>query len=269
MFALLLSILGLFDVPAWGAPVRYSPEKGGYVGDARHENRDVGIDLELMEVPVAIRERTLLRDQLFDSQLTKEFSVRYKELFGSTAAEVNYNNTQRFGSYDSVTGEWSNVQAKQDKESAFAEYMAKRMLEYHIDNYSKSKDEFKEAYAIKEQLTQQEVAIAPGYEVKSNYSISGNYIDLELINPYVGSRLRTDLGSTLTGPETRVSLDKWLTTKNNIEVQYLFVDGVGRLVFRRILSLSSSVSLTGSTYFKSVGVTEREHLGILGYSLGF
>lgn len=269
MFALILGILGAFGVPCWGAPARYSLEKDGYVSDSRHENRDQAVDLELIEVPIAIRERQYLRDKIFDTQLTTEFSSRYKELFGNTAAEVNYKNTQRFGAYDSAVGEWSNVQADQDKERAFAEYMGRRMLEYHIDNYSKSKPELKEAYEFKEKVTTQEVTVAPGYGIKSNYSISGNYLDIQLINPFVGSRAKMDFGSSLSGPETRISVEKWVSTRVNIEGQYALNDGIGKLIGRRLLTTQSAVSLTGSTYFKNEGPSVREHLGILGYSLGF
>lgn len=269
VFAFFLCILNVAWSPAEAAKRTYSREQGGYVSDARREDRSVGKDLELIEVPLAIRSKLTLREQIFDGPLSQEFTQRYRDTFGNTPAEITYRNVQRFGNYDSLSGQWVNVEAEQERESAFADYMLRRMVEYHVDNYSKNKPELKEAYELKEQLTAQQVSVAPGYAVKSQYSISGNYLDLEFVNPFVGSRVRADFGSALSGPEVRFSLDRWITTKVLIETQYLLNDGVGRLVARRTLTPHSSVSLTGSTYFKSSGVSVREHLGLIGYSLGF
>lgn len=269
VFAFFLCILSIASIPAEAAKRTYSREQGGYVSDARHEDRTVGQDLVLIEVPLAIRSKVTLREQIFDGPLTQEFTQRYRDTFGNTPAEITYRNVQRFGNYDSLTGQWVNVEAEREREGAFADYMLRRMVEYHVDNYSKAKPELKEAYQLKEQLTGQQVSVAKGYALKAQYSISGNYLDLEFVNPFLGSKVRSDFGSALSGPETRLTLDRWITTKVLLEGQFLFVDGVGRLVARRTLTLDSSVSLTGSTYFKSAGISVREHLGLIGYSLGF
>lgn len=257
------------SLPLWGAPTAYSPEKGGYVSDARNENRDIGRDLELMTVPESAQAQVLLRDQLFDARLSQEFSDRYQEQFGTTSTEVAYRNTQRFGAYDSTTGAWGNAQLRRDQELGFAEYMGRRMLEYHIDNYAKSNPDLKEAYELKEQVTQQQVTVGPGYGLKSQYSISGNYLDVELLNPYLTSKARFDFGGTLGGPETRIALDRWLTRRLNLEAQYAVNDGVARLIARRSLTAMSLMSLTGATYLKPSGSSVREHLILAGYSLGF
>lgn len=248
-------------------------ERTDYVSDVKQESREVGRPLELIIVPESIARRKSLREQIFNQELSREFERRYEDSFGRTGAEIQYRDEGRFSSVEGPNGEIISVRQQSEKERDFGNYMFRRMAEYHFDNYSKENENLKDVQTFKEQVTHQEVSVAPGYSVKSHYSISGNHLDLSFINPYVGSRVRMEMNQRQIGPsriyETRVSLDKQVTRRWYTEMHYALSDGILALIGRRSLTATSSLSLVGSTYTNTSGSSLREHLGLIGYSVSF
>lgn len=244
-----------------------------YVEDARTEDHDVGVPLELIPVPDVILRQRAFKDKIFDHKLTLEFQQRYKEQFGSTDVEVTYRDRSRLDYVQGPNGELISYRQNDERELAFGNYMFRRMGEYHFENISKTEENLRQVQAVKERVTNYEVSIAKGYGVKSNYSISGNFFDVNFINPYIGSRARLEMDPKQFGPgkvrETRIALNKDLTRSISMESNILIVDGIISVVTRKRLTPLSHVSLTGSTFVKSQGASIREHLGLLGYGLSF
>lgn len=274
MYVSFILILGvLSSSPGVFAKAGASLSSDNYVSDVRQENSDVGEPLVLLPVPESILKRKSFQEQLFDPRLSDEFSRRYEDTFGRTQAEVTYRERGRIDYVQAPNGDLISVRQRSDAEYQFGTYMFRRMVEYHFDNYSKTQESLRQVQEVKERVTNYEVEVAPGYSLKSNYSISGNYIDINLNNPYIGSRARLEMDPAQLGPsqirEARIAIDRGLTSTINLEGHYTVYDGIAALVTRKSLTSQSSMSLTGSTYLTKTGSSTREHLGLLGYSLSF
>lgn len=265
--AILVSASAFAEVPT------FSFEAGNYVSDVKKENADVGTPLVLIPIPDVVLNRKSIHEQIFDQNLTREFDRRYEDTFGRTQAEITYRERGRIDYVQGVNGELVSVRQNSDKEHEFGTFMFRRMAEYHFENYSKTQENLKQVQDVKEKVTNYEVSVAPGYSFKSNYSISGNYIDINILNPLIGSRARLEMDPGQIGPtqirEARVALDRGLTRTVSIEAHYTVYDGIASLITRKTLTATSSLSLSGSTYLKTIGASTREHLGLLGYGMSF
>ncbi len=248
-------------------------DSGNYIEDVRNENEDIGKPLELMSIPDSIRFYRPINEKIFDKNLTLEFNRKYEDIFGRTEAEATYRDRGRIDYVEGPNGELVSVHQNSDKELEFGTFMFRRMAEYHFDNYSKTDENLRQVQEVKERVTNYEVSVAPGYSIKSNYSISGNYFDVNFNNPIAGARARLEMDPSQFGPtkikEVRLAADRGLSRTVTVEAHYTVYDGIAAMITRKSLTPHSSVSLTGSTYFTTTGTSRRENLGLVGYGSNF
>lgn len=227
--------LGVTVAQATAPEGPYVKEVDGYINDARHENPDVGQPLELMPVPIAIREHVTFQDRVVNKDLTLEIQRQYEDTFQHTRtnqADIQYDN--QFGTFDSTTGQWYDTREETERESQFAGYMTRRILEYHIENYAKSDPELRDAYEFKEKVTNYQVEVAPGYNFRSKYSLAGNFIEGSFENPYLNARTKLEMDPSRFGPteirKTRFSLDRKLTKLITMEAHYTLQEDFYQLI---------------------------------------
>src|SRR6185436_14163455 len=104
-----------------------------------------------------------------------------KQTFGRTEQEEGYFLTSRQGYYISPTGLTSTFADSPRRQ--FAEYMMRRLTEYHTDNVLKTEPQFRKIYEVKQAMSNLNVTIASQYRFELNYSFVGNYMKGTFTNP--------------------------------------------------------------------------------------
>lgn len=121
---------------------------------------------------------------LVNDKLTREFQTQYELKFGHTEAERNLSTSNRFAFYEYPGGQMETIEAHTARQRQFGEYMFRRLVEYHLDEYAKSNPEVRPIYELKDRISNVNVQVKKGYRLRLRYSYSGNYVDARLENPY-------------------------------------------------------------------------------------
>lgn len=251
------------------APYGSSP---GYTDNVDDEYESESEEMVLMEKPEVLNVPNF-HDRLFTSQLSDEFRQRYQDQFGRTEQEENYFLTSKQGYYQSPTG--LTTTQVDDQRRRFAEYMIKRLAEFHTDNLMKNDPVFKKVYAVKQAVSNYNLSIGPSSRFDMTYSFIGNYGLITFTNPLLvaSASVRMDPSALLpTAPvEIYLSGVRALSKSVGLEVGYYFYDKAYRaLVSRRITPLiSANVSETLHVVSLYQPDRNREGLTIAGLSIIF
>lgn len=264
----LLSVIVLLCAPsAWSR--NYSKHEG-YLASTQHERATQIRDMVVIQPPPP--EGPTLRERIFNDKLSREFRERYEEKFGRTEVERVYNSPNKFTYYDDLYGFKGTPQEVSDERRRFGEFMMRRLMEHHIDNYAKSDPKARVVWEAKERLSNVQLQVSE-FRFDVAYSISGNTMDLKIVNPWVNSKivLMMDPGRFGPGPveETELSISKELTQTTSIETHWKINDGVHSVVGRKALSSALGASLSSSTFTKDVGKTRRESVYLAGMTYSF
>lgn len=165
-------------------------QRPGYLGDLRSEDREPARDLELLP-SLPPRPGRLTLDRIFDRELTREFTQRYRDNFGESESERTFNNQPIKGSFWSyIENRDSQSKQIQTKQQVFGEYLTRRLIEYHMDRQFRDDPDLKDVWEFKEKVRQVEMTLAGGVKVKAIYNYSGNdlttYFDSDVLNARVG-----------------------------------------------------------------------------------
>lgn len=95
----------------------------GYVADVRAEREVVSVDLVWIPKP---KERSDLRDRIFNQTLSREFRERYEQRFGQTEIERVFLAPNRTSYYNDVYGVKGTPQEISDERRKFGEFMVRR-----------------------------------------------------------------------------------------------------------------------------------------------
>jgi hypothetical protein len=234
-------------------------------------------DVELKDMPIAHPPASLgpsINERIFNEKLVKEFRDRYDEQFGRTEADRVYNSPNRFSYYDDLFGFKGTPQEENDAKRAYGDFVVRRLLEYHVDNYAQNDPKLRPAWEAKERLKEFKVEVAQ-FRFDMQYSIAGNTFDMRMVNPYFSLfRLRLQMDPGAFGPapikETTFSLGRNLTQKIFVEGHYAVIDGVVTVIERRQLTPALGGTITESTFTKGVGINpliprESRYLAGLSY----
>lgn len=236
-----------------------SSEPNGYTSNPRSEKKQRYYEVFLLLAPKEQKTSTL-HEKIFDSKISKEFTDRYEQRFGSSVSERLLLNPEHMDYYDARQGTYISAEEYTEQQKSFGEYMMRRLTEYHFDNYAKTNEAVRPAYELKEKISQAKVKVGPSMSLDLKYSFSGNFMDVKILNPYMDARVVQEFSaSTYEKPETRLFLGYALNPNTQLESSLLGVDGIFSLTTKRKLNDSMSTSLTGSTYTYRGGYTEREH----------
>ena len=218
-----------------------------YTDNVDDEYDSEPIEMVLMEKPVSLQGPNL-HDRIFNSELSNEFRRRYEDQFGKTEQEENYYLINKQGYYESPTGLTATQtdSARRD----FAEYMMKRLIEYHAEAIMKEDPVFRKVYAIKQAVTN--FSIAPGGpaggRLDVRYSFIGNYMVASYTHPIVNSYLAVNMDPSALTPtsprEILLNLHKDLTLRNSAELGYYFYQQSMRALFTRKLTPTVSANIS-------------------------
>lgn len=238
----------------------------GYVSDVANEKSKKDIELVLLEQPRDPPSKS--KTVLVNDKLSREFKTQYEYRFGQTQAEQVINSPGQFDEYSYYTDK--NITLKQYRryQQNFAEYMTRRLSEYHIDNWAKNDPSIKPMYQFKDKISNLDMQVKKGYKVKWKYNFSGPSMDLELDNPYeIDSKVRVDMSGILSSPkEVIYSLGYQVNPRVHAAFLHKTADGIYQVVASRQLNKVLSASVTASKDTRKEGTNVQQDLFLLGLS---
>lgn len=263
---LCLCLWPLFWAPggAYGA-ARLTP---GYVSNVAAEKSQRFYEVYLFVSPPS-KEPSL--SEFIFNPLSKEFREKYREKFGNLDTESMAYRSPSLGGYQSTP---LALQQEQQNRRDFAEFMMKRLTEYHVDQYMRSQPSMQPVMEVKEKIQNVKVEVTKEVRFNIQYNFAGNTADVVLDNPYCDSKLSIEMDSKSLGPtsphETRVWLSKSLNSAWRANSNAAFTDGVisGDLT-RTFAHHQIATSLGLSSTFKKEGTSVRETKYLLGFSHSF
>ena len=246
-------------------------DHSGYLVSTEGERDRRTSDMIIIQPPAS--DGPTLQQYIFNEKLSKEFSDRYEEKFGRTEVERVYNSPNRYTYYDDMYGfKGTPEQANQERRD-FADFMIRRLAEYHVDNFTKSNPRARVIWEAKERLSNVNVQVQQ-FRFDVNYEIAGNTFDMKIANPYLTmARVRIQMNPSALGPgpvdEATISLGRPVTKSLSLETHFKTQDGVISYIARQAITPRLGGTLTVSTFLKQSGVTNRESLYLSGFSYVF
>ncbi len=243
----------------------YAPHEG-YLSSVEKE-RDQTVS-DLVVVPFPAENGPTLKEKIFNPELSKEFKESYEQKFGRTEQQQILNPANKNLYYDNLYGIRGTDQDVNDERRKFGEYMVRRLLEFHVDNYAKSDPKIRPVWEAKERLSKVEVPVGPQMHLDVRYSIAGNTMDVFVKNPWVRAKVTVQMNPAVFGPgpvdEIIYSLGKDVTKTVSLEADYKSIDGIVAYIGRKNLTERLSATLTTSTFTHDGGQSVRESLYLAG-----
>jgi hypothetical protein len=240
----------------------------GYVVDVVSEKSQNFREVYLY-TPAPRRDATL--HELIFNPLTQEFRESYRSRFGELdTSSINYRSAAMGG-----TNQTPNmIEQENTKRKDFAEYMTRRLIEFHFDNYMKSQPQMKPVLEVKQKIQNVKVEVSKEVRVNIQYNFAGNIADIILENPYGDSKLAIEMDPKAFGPttprETRIWIGKNLKSHLRANSSLAIQDGIASADLTRTLRGSHFATTFGvSSFFRSSGTSARETKYIVGFSNSF
>lgn len=248
----------------------FGPHTGYLISTERERETEVK-DMVVVQPPPPTGPE--LHERIFNEKLTKEFRDRYEEKFGRTEVERVYNSPNRYTYYNDAYGFKGTPQEENDERRRYGDFVVRRLLEYHIDNYAQHDPKLRPAWEAKERLKEFKVEVAQ-FRFDMQYSIAGNTFDVKMNNPWLSlTRVRLQMDPGKFGPapvdETTLSLGRGVTETIFFESHYAFTDGTLSFIQRKLITPALGGTLTESTFTKPIGKTPRESKYLAGLTYIF
>lgn len=270
--AFLFSTLAALFIPE----ISLGARADGYVSDVKLERQE-----KFREVFLFVKKPTAekkLWDSIFNPQLSKEFRDKYREKFGQLDSESIVYQRSQTTSFDPVRDNFNStdvrVAEQQRERRAFAEYMTKRLAEWHVDNYFKNEPSMRPVYELKETLSHMDVKVTKETKLEIQYNLTQNNIDFILSNPYLDeTKMSVEMDPHSLGPsgtqENRLKLAKQLTPRTRLNNNWATIDGLTtfELLTRQTPVLTTSMAVTAK--YSSNGRAEGATRYLVGMSYSF
>ena len=210
-----------------------------------------------------------LHEVLFNEKLSKEFQQQYQYRFGQTQAEQVINSPGQLSDgvgHTYYSGKTVTVQDYRLYQRQYAEYMGRRLTEYHLDNYAKSSSNLRPVFTMKDRVSNVSVKSKSGYGVKWKYNLSGPTMDLTFDNPFeIEARVRLEMNGILSKPTEQIyTFGYQVNRRVRASALYRREDGLYQLVVSRQMTKAISTSFTGSVDTRKEGPTIQQNLFLLG-----
>lgn len=196
----------------------------GYVYDVNSEVSIDPVDIILIETPESLTGPSL-NEKVFNHELSREFIYQYQLIFGRTEQEENFYLINRNGYVYSTSTVVTATQVDQARQQ-FAQYMGKKLIEFHGENIMKNDPQLKAVYKLKQQVTNIKVTTESGMKYDLMYDFIATRVTAKVTHPFVNTYLITqmDPGAFLVSAPQEVNFyfEKHLTPKIKIEFGYLF-----------------------------------------------
>ncbi len=243
-------------------PWRQEDQRAGYEDEVLPENEEVGEILYSIPDPRASDPN--LNDRIFSQKLTKEFETRYAEQFGRTSPEIIYTRTPYLTSnYTEGQSLTFDEEEYQDRQRRFGNFMLKRLVEFHIQNESKTNPQLKAVNEVKEKVEKVDVSFSKNYKLRAKYHISSNTARFSILNPYIDFTMRMELARTLSFNETLETVFSFQKSFNDLGIA-TYIDYYQRqkrldIINSKAINSYMSVSLTVSP-FRDTEVSTNEYI---------
>jgi hypothetical protein len=268
--AVLLCVLCGVSHCAWAdegdeGPTIYG-DRHGYTTDIGFERNSRSHEMVMLRKPDAGDKP--LAEVIFDEKLSREFQQQYANKFGTTQAEQVINSPGRYDAYTYNTGRNATLQDYRRDQRKFGEYMARRLLEYHVDQYAKRDKGFRQVYEIKDRVSNVEVKSKNGWNVKWKYNISGPTMDFEVRNPYeIEMRARVEMNALISSPtEVIYRLGYQLTPRVRLSEMIKQIDGIFQTILSRRMTAHIGMSLSVSFDTSPLGPSIQQDTYLVGFS---
>lgn len=217
-----------------------------------------------------------LHGRIFTDALNQEFKTRYEERFGRTEIERIALAPNRFTYYNDVYGFRGTPEEVTQERRRFAEFMMRRLAEWHFENYAKNDPKVRPVWEAKEKISNLKVEVA-SFRIDARYSLSGNVLDVNMMNPWVKSHLTLEMDPNAMGPgpvrESIWTVVKPIHDRYTVEARWRVNDGIVSIIQHRPMQLGRfggwHASLTTSAAVKDGGTSTRETLWLAGVGRGF
>lgn len=248
----------------------YGPHSG-YLATVQEE-RDTDYQ-DVVFPPLPPKKEADIREKIFNEKLTKEFRDRYEEKFGRTEVERVYNSSNRFTYYSDLYGFKGTPQDLDDERRRYGDFVLRRLLEFHVDNYAQHDPKLRPAWEAKERIKEFKVEVGK-VQLDAQYSIAGNTFELRMRNPYfylLQVRWQMDPGAFGPAPlqETTYSVGYRMTRTIVAESHFKSFDGTVAFIQRKSFTDRFGVSLSESTFVADSGVSPRESKYLAGLTYIF
>lgn len=253
------------------SPVGHAVVSSGYTDDVATERDQRFVEIFLFVAPPP--QPTNLSNVIFNEPLSKEFRAKYREKFGNIDTEsVVYQDPRYRSTTDSSTTPNTTEKSEQDRRQ-FADFMMKRLSEWHMDNYFKNEPSVRPIYEVKEKISHVEVKVAKEVKVNLQYSLSGNTMDVLLDNPWCDSKVQLQMNPATFGPsqiqETTLLVGKQVSSRTRVNTKALVTDSVGTVELVQAIGTVWTSSFGVTSPFTDRGITQRENRLSLGLGRGF
>lgn len=243
-------------------------EQTGYLSDVQSEKNQRFYEIFLFrQAPPA---KSNLNEVIFNKQLSKEFREKYRERFGQVDTESIVYQPTKFSVMDENRGAVLKIERDQENRRSFGEYMMKRLIEWHVDNYFKTDPTMRPVYELKEKLSNVEVQVNEETKVNIQYNFSDNSIDFNVVNPYAETKLTLLMDSKSFGPgpvlEEKLVVEKQVSRKLRLNSWAKNRDGIVYGEILRALPANWAFSTGIQAAFKDGGPSFRETRYLVGLS---
>lgn len=211
-----------------------------------------------------------LKEMIF-SPLTKEFKAKYREKFGQLDTDsIVYRSPSIGGSQATPAA----IQQENQNRRDFAEYMTKRLAEFHVDQYMRTQPAMKPVMEVKEKIQNVKVEVSKEVRFNIQYNFAGNTADVVLDNPWCDSKLSVEMDPKSFGPtspsETRIWVGRNLNSYLRVNSNIALTDGVfSSDLTRTFPRFQIATSLGLSSAYKPKGISIRETKYLIGFSRSF
>ena len=244
----------------------------GYTNDIKAEREN--IYEEIVIFPPQVSGSKNLNEKIFNAELSKEFRTKYIQEFGTVDTDSFVYRDPKYAEMadDNRRGVSTEV-ANNNARRNFGDFMVKRLTEWHVDHYIKEEPQMRPIYEAKEKISNIKVEINKETRLDIKYSLAGNTLDLNIINPYLESRLISYMDPSAFGPaqtlENRLFLGMQINPLLRFNLYVAENDGIATAEVIRAFRGNISTSLSSSSWFKATGLSARETRTSVGMSTTF
>jgi len=223
-----------------------------YIFDVPREHNAENKEVVLVEKPSDLIKPSL-HEIIFNPTLSNEFFFEYQQRFGWTEQEQNYYLTSRQGYYRNQTGQLT-ATTEDVERKRFAEYMLRRLAEYHVDNYLKTEPSMRRVYQIKQTISNVKVQVGSHFKCDVSYNYSGNNAQARCENPILNTLVKIQMDPSQflpTNPnEITFGIERPLSQSIFAESYYTDYEGSLKGIITKNFSPNLSANIMGVTYLK-------------------
>lgn len=242
----------------------------GYTFDVKSEREMRPVEISVVEEPKEVV-KTDYQKLIFTEKLTEEFKVKYKEKFGHTQAEIQLNPANKYAMTQYSASIVYTAEEARYENQLFGEYMFRRLVEFHVDQYFKGNPTMRKVYEVKDRISNVDMEVKQGYKLKLNYNLADNSVNVSLENPYkLENKFVIQMDPKafwFSDVHERIIFVRYQFDKvHSLASNYKIVDGIISVIGERKVSPALTTNITGQTFVHEEGESIRDNRLIVGFT---